>query len=94
MHSVGCSDLDPSDGVVAVVDNPVFVLISGSSFVVLLMNFCVCGTFSLASVSSTDTTIFTFCTTLLGSISTLCLLLLCTLFTFVPLVGTNQMLWG
>ena len=80
MHSVGFSDVDPSGSVVAVVNDYVFGFVVESSVVVSLMNFCVCGTFSLACVSSTDITIFTFCTTLLESISTLWLFLLCILF--------------
>ena len=60
MHLVGFPDLDSSDGVVVVVNIPVFGFVVESSVVVSLMNFCVFGTFSIASVPSTDITTFTF----------------------------------
>ena len=77
MHSVGAPGPGVS-GVVAVVDGlvlvfvfvllVVFVLVCDFLFLMLAvvsMNSCVCGTVSLASVSSTITSIFTSCTTLL-----------------------------
>ena len=72
MFSVGTPGSVDSGVVLVVVDGlvlvSVLVFVIGSlflMFVVVLMNFCVYGTVSLASVSSTITSISTSCTTLL-----------------------------